>query len=180
MPGNADEMTITPPFGYGEIAPLQKTVRVLLPAFGSTPDFCHAINALAVSVSEFTAACRDYPIVFSSPDNGASFAPVVVLGIGDGQNLFVNAGGEWDKASYLPAFVRRYPFCISKLYVDGQPRGEHLVCIVKAYIDAQGIALFDAADQPTAQWQAIERLLQGYEDDLDATAQMCAILIVLC
>ena len=161
MPSNTDEMTITPPFGYGEIAPLQKADRVLLPASGSTPDFCRAINALAVSVSEFNAASRDYPIVFSSPDDGTSFAPVAVLGIAAGQNLFVNGAGEWDKGCYLPAFVRRYPFCISKLYVDGQPRSERLVCIVKAYVDAGGIALFDQADQATAQWHAIERLLQG-------------------
>ncbi len=179
MPDSTDEMTITPPFGYGEIATLQKTDRVLLPSRNSTPEFCRTINALAVSAGEFNAASRDYPIVFSSPDNGGSFAPVIVLGINEGQNLFVDAGGEWDKGCYLPAFVRRYPFCISKLYVDGQPRSERLVCVVKAYIDAQGFALFDESGQTTAQWQAIERLLQGYEDDLDATAQMCAILAKL-
>ena len=176
MPGSSDEMTITPPFGYGEIAPLQKSDRVLLPAAGSTPGFCRDINALALSVGEFITAARDYPIAFSSADGGGSFAPIAVLGLGEKQNLFVDAAGEWDRTCYLPAFVRRYPFCISKLYVDGQPRSERLVCIVKAYLDAQGAALFDGGENPTAQWQAIERLLQGYEDDLDTTARFCAIL----
>jgi hypothetical protein len=179
MPTNADEMTITPPFGYGEIAPLQKLDKVLLPSPGSTPDFCRNVNALAVSASEFTVAGRDYPLVFSSADDGVSFAPVAVLGISNSQNLFVDGSGTWEKNCYVPAFVRRYPFCISKLFVDGQAQTERLVCVVKAYLDAGGVALFDAAGQATAQWQSIERLLQGYEDDLDATAQMCAMLAKL-
>lgn len=166
-------MNITPPFGYDEIVPLQKQHRVLIPA-GSTPLFCRGINALAVSVSEFAAAGRDYPIVFISLDSGATYAPVIVLGLAAGSNLFLDSEGDWDSACYLPAFVRRYPFCISKLYVDGEPKGERVVCVAKAYLDQAGVALFDAAGEPTARWQSVERLLSEYEADLDLTTQMCA------
>src|SRR5262245_43921653 len=112
-------MQITAPFGYDEIIPLQKQHRVLMPA-GNTPAFCRRLNAIAVSVSEIVTAARDYPVVFTSLDEGRSFAPVAVLGLAEGSNLFIGAAGEWDPAAYLPAFVRRYPFCISKLYVDGE------------------------------------------------------------
>jgi SapC len=173
---NQPALQITPPFGYGEIAPLQKTDRVLLPAAGATPNFCRAINALALSYSEFNAAAHDYPIVFATADKGESYSPVIVLGLSDDRNLFVDDAGEWDKAAYLPAFVRRYPFCISKLYVDGEARSEKVVCVVKAYLDKQGLMLFDAKGVSTPQWQAAERLLQEYESDLDTTAEMCAIL----
>jgi len=172
-------MQITPPFGYGEIAPMQRTDRVLLPAPGSTPNFCRSINALALSYTEFNAAARDYPIVFASADKGKTYAPVIVLGLADGQNLFVDAAGDWDKTTYLPAFVRRYPFCISTLQVDGEARKEKLVCVVSAYVDKQGIALFDGKGASTPQWQAAERLLQEYESDLDITAEMCAIFAKL-
>ena len=165
-------MKITPPFGYDEIVPLQKQHRVLLPA-GSTPAFCRNINALAVSVSEFATAGRDYPIVFISLDQGSTFAPVIVLGLAAGSNLFLGENGDWDVACYLPAFVRRYPFCISKLYVDGEPKGERLVCVAKAYLDPAGVSLFDEAENPTPQWQSVERLLSEYEADLDLTTQMC-------
>jgi hypothetical protein len=168
-------MEITPPFGYDEIVPLQKQDRVLVP-HGTTPDFCRRLNAIAISWSEFEAAARDYPIVFASLDKGRSFAPVVVLGLNEGSNLFVGDDGEWDRNAYLPAFVRRYPFCISKLYVDGEPNGERVVCIARAWVDAGGVALFDADGQPNARWQATERLLSEYEADLDLTAQMCAAL----
>ena len=167
-------LKITPPFGYGDIVPLQKTDSVLLPAAGTTPAFCRSINALALSYTEFGVAARDYPIVFASADAGESYAPVVVLGLADEQNLFVGAAGEWDATTYLPAFVRRYPFCISKLYVEGEPRSEKVVCVAASHVDKQGMPLFDAKGEPTPQWQAAERLLQEYENDLDTTAQMCA------
>jgi hypothetical protein len=166
-------MRITAPYGYDEIVPLTKQHRVLVPA-GGTPAFCRKLNALAISFSEFNAAARDYPIVFASVDQARSFAPVVVLGLAEGQNLFVDASGDWDRGCYLPAFVRRYPFCISKLYVDGEPRSERVVCVAKAYVDPGGIELFDAEGRPRARWRDTERLLAEYEADLDRTAQMCA------
>ena len=168
-------MQIKPPFGYDEIVPLQKQHRVLLPA-GTTPAFCHKLNALAVSWTEFSIAARDYPIVFTSLDNGASFAPVIVLGIEEGSNLFVGSSGTWDPSAYLPAFVRRYPFCVSKLYVDGEPSGERVVCVANSWVDPGGVELFDAEGRPTPRWQVTERLLSEYERDLDLTAQMCAAL----
>ncbi len=167
------DLKITPPFGYDEVVPLQKQDCVLLPR-GATPKFCRSINAIAISFSEFTQAARDYPIVFASGDGAQTFAPVAVLGLADKQNVFINAAGDWEPSAYVPAFVRRYPFCISKLYVDGKPRSERMVCVAKAHLDRQGIALFDAEGKATARWEPIERLLQDYENDLDLTAQMCA------
>jgi len=166
---------ITAPHGYGEIVPLQKTHRVRLPG-GATPPFCRALNAIAVSCAEFVPAGRDYPIAFASLDNARTFAPVAVLGLEAAQNLFVDAAGQWDPGAYVPAFVRRYPFCISKLYVDGEPRGERVVCVASACVDPGGDPLFDAQGAATPAWRASERLLVEYEADLDRTARLCAAL----
>ena len=168
-------MKITAPFGYDEIVPLQKSHRVLMPS-GTTPAFCRNMNALSISLAEFVVAARDYPIVFASVDAGATFAPVIVLGLQQGLNLFLDAAGQWDRSTYFPAFVRRYPFCISKLYVDGEPSGDRVVCVAASYVDPAGIELFDAKGDGTATWRAAERLLSEYEADLDRTAQMCAAL----
>lgn len=168
-------MKISAPYGYDQIVPLQKTHRVRMPA-GATPAFCRRLNALAVSLAEFTVAARDYPIVFATLDGARSFAPVIVVGLDRESNLFVDASGEWDRTAYFPAFVRRYPFCISKLYVDGEPKSERVVCVASASIDAQGVELFDAAGAPTQRWREAERLLAEFEADLDRTAQMCATL----
>jgi hypothetical protein len=166
---------ITAPYGYEEIVPLQKDHRVLMPT-GTTPAFCRKLNALAISLAEFAVAARDYPIVFASLDRGGTFAPVIVLGLAESANLFIDDAGEWDRTAYFPAFVRRYPFCISKLYVDGEAKSERVVCVARAYVDGAGMALFDSQGKPTPRWQAAERLLSEYEADLDRTAQMCAAL----
>src|SRR3989442_15385251 len=168
-------MQTTPPYGYDEIVPLRKEHRVRL-SEDATPAFARKLNALAVSLAEFSAAARDYPVVFASLDRGRSFAPVVVLGLEQGVNLFVGPGGDWDRSAYCPAFVRRYPFCISKLYVDGKAQSERVVCVARSQLDDAGMALFDDAGAPSAQWQAIERLLAQYEADLDRTAKLCATL----
>jgi hypothetical protein len=170
------ELKITPPFGYEDIVPLQRTDKVRLPAAATTPPFCRTINALALSFSEFTVAARDYPIVFASTDAGTTYSPLVVLGLADGQNLLVDANGDWDGTAYLPAYVRRYPFCISHLNVKGEVRSEKVVCIASAYLDRKGSPLYDAKGESTPQWQAAERLLREYENDLATTAQMCATL----
>jgi len=167
------QLDITPPYGYDEITPLQKSHRVLLYP-GRTPSFCRTINALAVSYTEFVAASRNYPIAFVSGDEGSTFVPAVLLGLASRQNLFITEQGEWDPSCYLPAFVRRYPFCISKVYVNGLPRGERMVCVAKANVSENGVALFDASGTPTREWAAIEQLLNEYEADLDLTARMCA------
>ena len=168
-------MKMTAPYGYGEIVPLRKDHRVRLPA-GRTPAFCRRLNAIALSAAEFVAAGRDYPIVFMTLDRGASFAPAAVTGLDADSNLFVDAGGEWDRAAYLPAFVRRYPFCLSKLYVDGEPRGERVVCVAADCVAPSGEPLFAADGQPTAPWRDAERLLAEFEADLDRTAGACAAL----
>ena len=162
-------MSISAPFGYDEIVPLDKAHRVLMPS-GTTPSFCRSINALALSVGEFVAAARDYPIVFATGDAGKSFAPVIVLGLEAGTNLFLDESGEWDRNAYFPAYVRRFPFCLSK---------ERIVCIVRSYVDASGMPLYDGRGNPTPRWQAAQALLAGFEDDLERTAQLCAALAKL-
>ena len=127
---------------------------------------------MAISGGEFVAASRDYPIAFASTD-GQSFAPVVILGLGEAQNLFVDEGGSWDAQCYVPAFVRRYPFCMARVLADGKPRGESIVCVEKAYLDAGGLALYEANGEPTAHWREFGQLLQTFESDLELTAQMC-------
>ncbi len=170
-------MHLTPPFGYGEIIPLQRSHRVLLP-YGATPNFCRTLNAITVSCGEMVAAGREYPVAFASAHPGSSFAPIAVLGIA-AENLFVSASGDWEAQAYVPAYVRRYPFCISKLYVDGVARGDKVVCVANAYVDDEGIAIFEADGSPTAYWTGMQQLLAELEADLDRSAAMCAAFAAL-
>src|SRR5690606_40572190 len=92
-------MQITPPFGYKEVVPVLKTQRLRLPGPGELPPFVRGSNAVPLSPTEFQPAGREFPIVFTSNDNGKSFAPVAVLGLASGENLFVNGSGWSDRKS---------------------------------------------------------------------------------
>ena len=168
-------MQINPPFGYKEIVPLYKNNKVTLPEPGTVPEFCAKLNAIPISYTEFSVACRDYPLVFTSGDEGKSFAPVAVLGIADGENLFLT-DGAWDKNIYVPAYVRRYPFCMARVNLDKVEQADRLICVEKAFLDDKGELMFDAEGKALAKWQPIEKLLQEYEADLERSREMSAIL----
>jgi len=168
-------MQISPPFGFREIVPLLKTHRVRLPAPGEVPAFARRSNALPISHTEFQLVAREYPIVFTTGDGGRTFATVAITGIADGENLFVE-DGSWASGVYVPAYARRYPFCMAIVNRDNEQQKERLICIEKTFVDEGGEALFDAQGKASAKWADIERLLSEYEADLERSREMCSIL----
>lgn len=168
-------MQINPPFGFQEIVPLHKSHGVRLPAPGTLPSFVQTTNAMPISYAEFAPASHDYPIVFVSTDQGKTFAAVAVIGLANGENLFVS-GGQWVEGVYVPAYVRRYPFCMARVTLDNQEQANRLICIEKAFVGDDGEKLFDDKGEPTERWKGIEQLLREYEADLERTREMCAIL----
>lgn len=74
--------------------------------------FTKNVNAVPINMIEMPQICHFYPIAFS-PDNNAT--PVALIGLRDNENLFVNDKGEWEPNSYIPAYIRRYPFIFSEV-----------------------------------------------------------------
>jgi hypothetical protein len=169
-------MQINPPFGYTEVVPLRKTHRVRLLRAGEAPPFSRTLNAIPISYTEFAPAARDYPVVFTSGDGGKTYAPVAVLGVRQGENLY-RVQDAWAQDVYVPAYARRYPFCMARVRMQDVERQERLICVEKAYIDeAGGEPLFDDQGEPLAKWRDLQRLLVEYEADLERGRELCAIL----
>jgi hypothetical protein len=72
-------------------------------------DLGFAANAIVIPLmaAEMPAAMRSYPIVFSGPD----FMPMVILGIKQGENLFLDSNGKWAEPHYVPAYVQAISLC---------------------------------------------------------------------
>jgi len=169
-------MQITPPFGYKEIVPLNKVQKVRLPSAGEVPEFARKINAIPISYTEFAQASHEYPIVFTNAGSAKVFAPVAALGMVDGENLY-NRNNVWASSVYMPAYARRHPFCMAKVTLDKVEQKNRLICVEKSYIDDKaGEAMFDDKGKPSEKWQAIEKLLSEYEQDMERTIEMCSIL----
>jgi hypothetical protein len=169
-------MQISPPFGYREVVPFLKTQKVRLPAPGDIPEFVQRGNAVPVSHTEFQPIARHYPIVFTTGDEGKTYAAVAVLGLSAGENLFYS-NGSWESGAYIPAYARRYPFCMAKVNLNKVEQKDRLICVEKSFLDdARGEAMFDASGQPSEKWKGVERLLAEYEADLERMREMCALL----
>jgi hypothetical protein len=166
-------LQINPPFAYGAVVPLLKTHRVKA-AGQRVPALLAASNAIPLSMAEMPRAARDYPIVFASGDGGKTFGVVAVLGLAEGENLFVQADGSWASSAYQPAYLRRHPFCMAVVRQDGQAQDERVVCIEQdALDDAEGLMIERPDGTPLSWWNERLRLLQEYEVDLARTRQMC-------
>jgi hypothetical protein len=172
-------MDIKPPYGYQDIVPLTKKHRVVLPEGRKLPLVFRNLTALPLSYTEFGAACRDYPIAFVSADNGRTFVAMAVLGLQNQQNLFVTDDGLWDEHVYLPAYVRRYPFCMTRVTVDGKEQAERIACVEKRAITEKGAALFDDSGEPLPLWEEHKKLLFEYENDLARSEELCRTLAAL-
>ena len=161
---------ITPPYGFQEVVALTKTHRVLLPKGTALPMTFRNMNPIPVSYTEFPIASRDYPLVFISGDQGKTYTPMLVTGLASQQNLFVMWDNTWDRRAYVPAYVRRYPFCMTRVMVDGNEAPERVACVEKRAINDKGEKLFDDKGGSTPEWEARQKLLFEYEADLARTA----------
>ena len=169
-------MDIKPPFGYTDIAPLNRSQKVRLLTPGEIPAFARDLNSIPISYTEFGLVAREYPIIFSAAANNQNFAPVAVLGMVAGENLY-NSKGKWASNVYVPAYVRRFPFYMTTVTLDKVVQQNRLICVEKSHIDDKdGEPMFDAKGQPLAKWKEIETLLTEYEIDLERSREMCGIL----
>ena len=93
--------------------------------------FVGQTNVVPLTVTEFAAAALSYPVIFT----GENLQPVVVMGLRQGENLFVAADGEFRPDAYIPAYVRRYPF----VFADDKQNQRLILCIDRgAEIVAEG------------------------------------------
>jgi hypothetical protein len=169
-------MQISAPFGYKEVVPFLKTQKVRLLSPGEAPEFVQRGNAVPISHTEFQPIARHYPIVFTSGDEGKSYAAVAVLGVTAGENLFY-LDGRWASGTYIPAYARRYPFCMARVNLNQVEQKNRLICVEKSWLDDErGEAMFDASGAPSEKWKGLERLLAEYEADLERMREMCALL----
>ena len=126
-------------------------------------------TALTIAGTELAQATQEYPVVFVRGQD-QQFHLAVLLGVREGENLFVSAGGLWDGA-YMPACLQHYPFAIAD---DSQ--AETLIVSVDescAALNADsGELLID--DQGMVQQRLYEELqfMQAFQKEIAQTELM--------
>ncbi|SFF37707.1 SapC protein [Fontimonas thermophila] len=153
------------PPGYGGVVPFDRRRHAgmgLVPGIAYT--WCATLNAVYVSAAEFARAALDYPLAFAR-EPGGEYQPVAVLGLRSGENLFVDTKGHWRSGAYVPAYCRRYPFCIAEIPGETRVSGaRRLICVdERALTRDTAQPLFDADGNPTPAWSPIQQLIETFE-----------------
>lgn len=128
-------------------------------------DFAAKVNAVPVTMIELPDAMQFYPIAFSAAQPAT---PLAILGLRANENLFVNDKGEWLNGTYVPAYIRRYPFIFAS-----NDTGDRLTLCVD---DAKGILvkgkenrLFEQDGEPTTLTQNALEFCRSYQAAADQT-----------
>jgi hypothetical protein len=133
--------------------------------------FVRNVSAVPVTILEFWSAGIDYPIIFTE---GPEPLPLVALSYKPEDNLFVDSAGVWNPDTYIPTYVRGYPFAV----IDDSASQKLVACV-----DAQGQgigtetgeALFEN-DKPTAMLNEIMEFCRGHNDAFRNTRELGRIL----
>ncbi|HEY1096352.1 MAG TPA: SapC family protein, partial [Alphaproteobacteria bacterium] len=132
--------------------------------------FARNVNAVPIALVELPQVVSTYPVVFTA---GNLAMPVALLGLHEGENLFVDEKGNWQKDTYIPAYIRRYPFIFAEhgdtltLCIDDQPG------ILSA---KDGEKMFDDNKDMTPFTTNALEFCKSYHTASQETAQFAAIL----
>lgn len=125
--------------------------------------FARQAQSVPIGLGEFDIVAQHYPIVFAA---GPMPTPLALLGLGEGSNLFVEPDGTWRKDSYVPAYVRAFPFIFvedpnSKTVYVGMEEGAECVR------PDSGQAMFEDG-QPTPALTESVNFCVAFRDNLNA------------
>jgi hypothetical protein len=138
-------------------------------------DFARGSNIVPIAGPEFFAVAHHCPIVFVG--EGENLTPTVLLGLTDGHNDFIGEDNRWLPHTYIPAFIRRYPFVLSRDSAE-----QLTVCIDSAFEgwnESEGEALFGEEGQNSVFLDETIGFLQEFSRALAHTQAFMAKLLSL-
>ena len=124
-----------------------------------------------LTVAEFPAAAICFPIIFA----GENFQPLAVMGINAESNLFIKADGAFETGTYVPAYIRRYPFVLA----NDTTNDKLVVCIDRdapMLGELPDLAFFDSAGQPTEYTRNCIQFCNDFESEVRRTESFVNLL----
>ena len=134
------------------------------------------LNAFFVAGTEFTDACKEYPVVWvaagKSDDGKQLVAPIAVFGLKGEQNLCIE-GDAW-RVRYVPAMLRLYPFALARVAAN-----EMVVCMDEGWVGfgSEGQALFEADGEPSKFTLDVQKQLENFEQEVERT-RLAGVMLV--
>jgi hypothetical protein len=126
---------------------------------------------IPINILEFGPTSISYPIIFA----GETYTPLAVMGLKDGENIYLDAEGGYRVGYYIPAYLRRYPFVGA---IDNAQQ-RVVICVDRASDllteDAPDFPLFENGET-TAVTKAYVEMCGQFDADRTRTESFVALL----
>ncbi|SMF23231.1 SapC protein [Alteromonadaceae bacterium Bs31] len=146
---------------YQEPVALEKKKHVDL-KLDRKQNYAYAANVNSVPLGgvEFFQASRDFPVLFIK-NSKDEYMPMAILSLKESSH---DMGDDWEN-TYVPAFVRRYPFVLTpEKVVMFDAKAPH-------FASGEGDALFKAEDEPTDTLKEIVNFLEAVDGTFKRTEE---------
>ena len=140
-------------------------------ASGRPYGFAQEQHFVPVQLAEFADVAINFPIVFA----GEECAPIAIMGLREGENLYIDADGAFRNGAYAPAFIRRYPFVAARDTASQRL----LICIDRSFPlwteTEPSVRLFENGE-PTEFTKSCVAFCQRFDQDRAVTEAFCKLL----
>ncbi len=128
--------------------------------------FAAKANAVPITMQELPLASKFFPIVFAGDNTGVMLA---VMAIRPKDNLFVNEEFLWRPNTYVPAYIRRYPFFTARRDEDSEP----IICIddTSSFLSNDGDKPLFEDGKPTETLNSIVDFARNYQQQLELSGE---------
>lgn len=173
------EQTQTQLLFYKNVVPLSRDVHKTTVFFPQKKlGFAANTHWVPAACTEFAVLARSYPVVFvrHNRDDTKTLDSIALLGLTPARNDYLNADDTWRDGTYVPAFVRRYPFVPATV----DETGEKLTVYIDESAphfkttgteDDEHKILFDGEGMPSPFLQEMIGFLQSFQNDMKRTGE---------
>jgi len=133
--------------------------------------FVRETQLVPITVTEFVHVAMNYPIVFA----GEEKTPAAVMGMKADSNIFIDNEGLFVEGSYIPAFIRRYPFASAMNNGDTE---NMMICFDRAspMVTENAVApFFEGTELSESTKQAVE-FVKNYEAETLGTRNFVKVM----
>lgn len=165
---------------YKNIIPFNKIAHKNLKFnLQSDMSFAKDTHWVPLASSEYFQTALDYPILFMSAQDEQKrwhYASVALVGLSNNENDYICPDKSWRKNTYIPAFIRRYPFVLAQL----QNEKELSVCFDEQsgmFNEVTGMDLFNSDGSISPFMEERIRFLETFRMAMEKTAKFIDMLV---
>ncbi|WP_455477886.1 SapC family protein [Bartonella sp. B10] len=165
---------------YKNITPIDKIIHKNL-KFSPINDMSFAKDThwVPLASSEYFQAALDYPILFMCAEDEQKkkhYTSIALVGLSNDENDYITSDKNWERRTYIPAFVRRYPFVLAQTSNEK----ELSVCFDQKsgmFNEVTGIELFNSDGSISPFTEERIHFLENFKNAMDTTSEFIKTLV---